>query len=281
MNRRKLILLWVVLLIIIIGLTVYKNNRVVFAADMVDKNTAILKKTETILFEEFGERNFTCTGLTFDTDKDTFWIADYGAMNSEDNPEPRLIEVNKEWTHVVSTISLNNIVDSNANVQGVCYDSSNESLWFATGDKIINISKEGHEIGSIKLGPYAKYKANGVTYNPTDNSLWVLCYEKYLLNYSKDGHLLSRIKMNLQDQDQIYMLNEHELIVTVGADYNGTNNFIVKVNISSGEISVWYQVVGSYAVEGVCVVDDNLYIANDGLYHNAKIKKSYISIYNL
>ena len=50
---------------------------------------------------------------------------------------------------------------------------------------------------------------------------------------------------------------------------------------NSGDISVKYKVIGAYAVEGICIVGSNMYIANDGLYHNAKIKESYISAYKV
>ena len=123
-----------------------------------------------------------------------------------------------------------------------------------------------------------KYKSNGICVD--GDSIWVLCYSKYLLKYNKNGELLEKISFDYKDQDMI-TLYEDQLLITVGADYNGDNNFILSYNLKTKETTVKFKVLGSYAVEGVTVLDGELYIANDGLFHDAKIKSSYIVKYNI
>lgn len=36
-----------------------------------------------------------------------------------------------------------------------------------------------------------------------------------------------------------------------------------------------------FAIEGIIVIDDKMYILNDGKYHKAKMQDSYIAVYDL
>ena len=45
---------------------------------------------KTIYFEDIGLDNITCTGLTFDTYDNSFWIADYGKIDNSEK-KPRII----------------------------------------------------------------------------------------------------------------------------------------------------------------------------------------------
>lgn len=40
-----------------------------------------------------------------------------------------------------------------------------------------------------------------------------------------------------------------------------------------------YRVNESYAVEGILVKDSTLFVVNDGIYHEAKIKNNYVQEY--
>lgn len=60
----------------------------------------VLKPEKIIYFEDFGMEDFVCTGLTYDSDDDTFWIADYGYIEGEDKVNPRLISVSSDFSKV-------------------------------------------------------------------------------------------------------------------------------------------------------------------------------------
>ena len=68
--------------------------------------------------------------------------------------------------------------------------------------------------------------------------------------------------------------------MTVGDDYAGEDNFLVEIDIRNKNSTIKCRIQESYAIEGCIVIDKKLYVVNDGLYHNAKIKKSYISVYD-
>lgn len=68
---------------------------------------------------------------------------------------------------------------------------------------------------------------------------------------------------------------------TVGADYQGNNNYVTSFNKKTNDIKIKYRTIESYAVEGIVIRDRKIFIINDGLFHDAIIPKTYISVYDL
>ena len=272
---KKIVCLSCILIMICVGVGYNSLNTSQIISG--NANTVILdgEKRE---FSTFGVEDFTCTGLAWDSIMNSIWIGDYCAKSANNTPSQRVIQINKELTEVISIIDLSNMLNTNDNLQGVAYDDYNDSLWLAVGDSCKNISKDGKLIFAFDLGKYKKYKSNGICVD--GDTLWVLCYSKYLLHYDKSGNLIKEYSFNFKDQDMLFNSGD-ELIATVGADYNGENNYVVTFNKNTGETDVKYQIHGAYAVEGISIVDGKLYILNDGLYHDAKIRESYFAIYDL
>lgn len=245
-----------------------------------DEPLVISETNETILLNgqiETLSENFTCTGLTWDSKEKVFWVADYGSTSNNGVKNPRLVKMDQNLK-IIGDIDLSSVIETDDNLQGISYDISDDSIWIAIGDSCKNISKSGTLINEFSTNEIMEYKSNGICVD--GDSIWVLCYSQYLLKYSKNGELLEKISFDYKDQDMI-TLYEDQLLITVGADYNGDNNFILSYNLKTKETTVKYRVLGSYAVEGLTVLDGKLYIANDGFFHNAKIKSSYIAKYNI
>lgn len=233
-----------------------------------------------ILFSDFNAEDFTCTGMAYDSVDDAFWIGDFGAMNPDDHAKPRVVEVNRSIDTVIRELDLSDVLDSSANLQGVAYDSNADCLWLAVGDTVSALSKDGEIIGTIQLGKYAEYKSNGVCYDKNDDSLWVLCASRYLLHFSKDGAVLGEYLFNYSDQDHI-CIDEGYLYITIGADYQGDDNYVCKVSTKDGRIEALYRVLNANALEGICLIDGKMMIANDGFYHFDLIGDSYISVFDI
>lgn len=244
---------------------------------LVTSLTRTIRCEEQITFECFAENNFTCTGMTYDEVDDVFWIADYGKMNKDDVLNPRIVELSRDLKSVKSVIDIKALVkDNDFNLQGVSFDNKNNSLWIATGDDIFEIDKKGVVLNQIRLGKYAKYKSNGIAVD--GDNIWVLCYEKYLLKYTRSGELLKKYVFNYADQDQI-CINNGLIYCTVGADYQGKNNYVFIFNPETEEIENKYIIEDSYSVEGITIVNDEMFITNDGAYHSDALGVSYISKY--
>lgn len=229
-----------------------------------------------VYLEDIGLGNFTSTGFAFDSKDNSYWIADHGT-NRLDNLI--LYELDIELTHVINQIEIGDLTVGSANLQGICYDSSNDSLWLALGDSICEVNKDGSIIQAITIPMFRNYRSNGICMDDDGETLWVLCYSQFLLHIDKTGKVIDKVRCNYQDQDMIFMRNGI-IYITVGADYQGENNYILSYNPTAKSYSIPYRVCESYAVEGLYITDDAIYIVNDGEFHNAKIPRTYISVYS-
>ena len=178
-------------------------------------------------------------------------------------------------------ISQISIRDDDADIQGVSYDNVTDTLWYSNGYSVNNCDLEGNVIKTISLGKYEKFKPNGILYDNNSNSVWILCFYHYLLNYSVEGELIKCYKSDYVGQDHLCMDSDGNIYFSSGVDYSGDDNFVVCYrNDMTGPINA-YRVLGSYAIEGICILEDYLYVANDGYYHNAYDNRNVIVKYFL
>ena len=219
----------------------------------------------------------TPTGVAYDEAAGTFWLCDYG---SEDKP-CSIYELSKDFRLTGKEIKLTSILDKDWNLQGITYDSQDDSFWIAVGNKIVEVDKDGKELNEIVLDQFDKFKSNGIAYDKETDSLWILCDRKLLINCSKNGKVQKSIKCNISDQDHLFFVDSSSLYISAGADYNGDDNFIMEVEVDTKKIKALYRLEDSFAVEGISVLDGKLYVINDGIFHNAKIKDNYVSCYDL
>lgn len=219
----------------------------------------------------------TPTGVAYDEAAGTFWLCDYG---SEDKP-CSIYELSKDFRLTGKEIKLTSILDKDWNLQGITYDSQDDSFWIAVGNKIVEVDKDGKELNEIVLDQFDKFKSNGIAYDKETDSLWILCDRKLLINCSKNGKVQKSIKCNISDQDHLFFVDSSSLYISAGADYNGDDNFIMEVEVDTKKIKALYRLEDSFAVEGISMLDGKLYVINDGIFHNAKIKDNYVSCYDL
>lgn len=243
---------------------------------MVADNCKELIPTTIIYLDELETGNFTSTGFTYDSANQTFWIADHGTDSGD---KLRLIELDSKLKKVLQEVQIENYTnDGKLNLQGIAYDPIDDAIWIAVGDSIQEISKRGKLTKVIDLGKYKKYQANGICMDNEDHTLWVLCYNKYMLHFDREGNLLKSYPVNIKDQDMIYMY-DGLIYITVGTDYKGEENYCVVFDTQTENIKIQYKLYQSYAVEGIYIDEDYIYIVNDGAFHNAMIPRTYISVY--
>lgn len=229
------------------------------------------------IYDEY--EGFTCTGLTYDVETDSFWIGNYGKLfPNEKSATPSLINVSSDFKKILRIISIKN---DRADIQGVSYDNETNTLWYSDGIDVVNCDLDGDVIQKIDLGKYKKYKPNGVVYDSEKSTLWVLCFYKYLLKYNQDGKLINVYDSDYIAQDHLAIDKNGKLYFSVGNDYHGNNNYIVSYSMDTMKIDNKIQLQNSYSIEGICFVGERLYVTNDGLYHNAKINKNLVIEYNL
>lgn len=275
-NKKIFIILIITICTIITIYFLNLRNNIVFLSKYY--KTIDLTPTNTIYLDRLGEGDFTCTGITYSNDRNTFFIADYGTINAKEIPKPRIIEVDKEFSKINSIIELKEIT-TEINLQGIAYENENKTLWIASGNQIYNINLNGKILSIIDLAEYSKYSANGISLDEENKKIFVLCYNKYLLEFDFNGNIIKKTYMNYKNQDHIFTTDDY-LYVTIGADYKQNNNFLLKYSLIDQNIKL-FRLNNSYSIEGCIIVDNKLYIVNDGKYHLDKNNKSYINIYDI
>lgn len=222
----------------------------------------------------------TATGLSIDEINQTWFIGNYGKGEKGDADfYPSIVNVAADFSTINYTIPFDG--DEEVDIQGIAYDKANSSLWYTNGGDVINCnSSTGEEINRFSIGEYSNYKANGICIDSQDGTLWILCMYKYLLHFDKDGTMLDEFDCGYIGQDHICMDEDGQLYISVGTDYQGENNYVVCMD-REANIQTIYQVNGSYAIEGIALIEGELYVVNDGIYHESKIRKNYIQIYDI
>ena len=231
---------------------------------------------------EGEEQALTCTGLSYDAACNTWWIGCYGKTNQGDKyGDSIIVQMDYSFQKIVSVINLTQQIEGlNENIQGVAIDKSDDSIWFADSLNIYNISKQGDLRKVIKFKDQYK-KPNGIAYDTINDSLWVLFFSNYLVEVDKDGTILNEYPCNIEGQDQLYCSEvDGKIYFTAGTDYLGNQNFVYKYDFDKQVAIQVYQLMDSYAVEGIVLKNKELWIANDGYYHCAyepvNIVKKYV-----
>ena len=163
-------------------------------------------------------------------------------------------------------------------MQGITYDSKTDSIWYTIGSELINIQKDGTFIKKIYNG---EFDYNGLLYNALEDNFFVLCSKNFLLKISKENEILETYNVNFKDQDHLSFNSDGNILITVGNGYLDETNYVVLFDLQTKRFKTQYQVLRSYAVEGLQIIDGKLYVCNDGFYHNAKIQDNYITVYNI
>lgn len=245
-----------------------------YDASQFANDSIILESSDKIVIEKDGV--LTCTGMTYDSVHDVFYIGNYGKETSEDTIQNASIIVCDKNFNIINEIML---PDNIENIQGVTYSEKTDSIYYTDTFKIYQIDLEGKQLKVIDLKQYGKYNPNSLLYDDRDDTLWVLCAYEYLLHIDVDGMIIDRIECSYKDQDQICFDDDRNILFMVGADYNGNKNYVGLIDIDKREIKILYNILDSYAVEGIYMNDGKMFIVNDGIFHDATIKNNYVSEY--
>lgn len=225
---------------------------------------------------------WTCTGLAYDTDSDTFLVGDIGKeLPSSAGFASKIIRVSSDFTTVVEQIPLYTAFSNMSDVQGITIDTTDGTIWFCSPSEqlIRHIDVHGNSLGSISVSA----SPTGIAYSPKDDSFWVLTYaaSDNILRLSKTGTVLEQYTFRYNETlDQCFLDPERGyLYITAGANYSGRNN-VYLFNTATHEQSISCT-VDSYSVEGIWIGADRMVIVNDGYYHSAAVAVNQANIYTL
>lgn len=161
-------------------------------------------------------------------------------------------------------------------IQGICMSDAN-TIWLCSYNE--NLIR-AIDINGKSKASFPVDAPSGIAYQSSDNTLWVLT-DTALLNCSLDGTVNKKITVRKAGQDQLYLDEKNNILYfSAGNDYHG-DSYIYKFDINTDILELEYVLKDSYAIEGISIIDDTLYVLNDGLYHDAEIRVNLVSLYNL
>lgn len=251
----------------------YDNN--VSITELTPVNTYHLQNVN-----DFVENKLTCTGLSYNPNKKEFYLGNYGKDSRTDiSKKPSVVILDDELSFVQNIP----IIDGKkVDIQGVSCNVRTGTIWYTDSQYIYEIDALSTAvIKKVDIGFYKNFYPNGILYDFRDDTVWVLCKYGLLLHISNDGDVKKVFQMNYIGQDHLCFDKNYNICVSMGVDYWGDDNFIIVFNPSTERIIYCYRVKGSYAIEGIYIMDNYLYVLNDGKYHEARIKENYINVYKL
>lgn len=227
------------------------------------------------MYSEPGD-GFTCTGLA--CDGEFFYIGNVGKkFPPTEYGRASIVVASFDFSTIINEIEIGSMFPEMKDVQGITIDKSDETIWFCSfaENKIRHIDLNGNDLGYIKME-----KPTGIAYDSRKDVLWVLSYTD-LACIDKSGHLISSIPIIKDGQDQIYLDEGSNCIyLTAGKNYQG-KSYVYVIELTQGAIIRKYTLADSHAIEGICLIGNNMIILNDGLYHNAKVASNQVNIYDL
>ena len=221
---------------------------------------------------------FTCTGLAFDETTQTYLIGDIGRLQSSGTSRSQIVKLADDLTTVTGVITLYDVFTNMTDVQGVCVDTSDNTIWFCnpSGNYIGHVSMAGVNLGTISTS-----RPTGIAYDPNDDTFWILNYSNQIIHMTKNGTVIETFQFAYNETlDQCFLDHGHGfLYITAGTNYTGRNN-VYLFNTATHAQSIACT-VDSYSVEGIWIGPDKMIILNDGYYHDAADPRNLINVYNI
>jgi len=224
-------------------------------------------------------KGFTCTGLAYDAAEDIFYAGNIGkALPATPGFASTIVKLSSDFMTNTGEIDLHTVYPSMSDIQGLTIDTSDDTIWFCSyaENKIRHVSKAGVDIGYL-----AYTNPTGIAYDVRTNSLWVLNTASSLVNIGKTGTVIKTIAVAYTGQDQLFLdIPGNKIYFTAGANYQGTN-YVYVVDLSTDAVSLAYNLIESYAVEGIYINKNVMHILNDGYYHSGTVAVNQVNTYDL
>lgn len=222
-----------------------------------------------------ASKGFTCTGLCRLPDG-TWFVGNHGkALPANATFTPSLVHLSSDFTTLLADIPLAALYSGIGSVQGVTYDSSDGTLWFAdlANKKIRHITTAGVPITGDEIT--LTYTPNGCCYVDDRDSLWINTEENDPLPDVVElwscatGTRTSTQNLGITNHDQL-TYNAATKTVLLSAGANGTAGSIRIFDASTTtlrQITTFTLSSDADAIEGIHWQGNKLFIVNDGYFH--------------
>lgn len=256
------------------------NGEIVFSNDIpVPVPRGNLIASSTVLLPDLYEtgKGFTCTGLAYDRNTDTFLVGDIGVLSPySGSQKSQIVRLNKNFTSVIETIPIYESMSQDSGVQGITIDTKRNTI-FVCCSNVKQFDFGGRYISELNIS-----NVTGIAYSSSDDSLWILTYGNKILHYTMSGTLIASFDFAYNETLDQCFIDEYRglLYITAGTNYTGRNNvYYFNTDTHAQGIAC---TVDSYSVEGIWLGDnDKMIIVNDGYYHSAAVPYNQANIYTI
>ncbi|HAI98792.1 TPA: hypothetical protein DCL30_04650 [Candidatus Peribacteria bacterium] len=222
---------------------------------------------------DVGE-GFTITGLAYDGEN--LWAGNDGiAQDGGLVSHPSVVKMTLAGVKIAE-YSMETIYDSDGSVQGVTYDTSDDTVWIADngGGAVRHMTNAGVDIGD----GFSLAAVNGLTYDSTRDRLWVLVGD-ILTRRQKNGTVDYTHDLGIGLWDQLHYDADRDYLWVTEGD-NGDAGQLHAFDIASETIVGVATVSDVTAIEGMTIIDGDFYVAHDGYRHAAAvIQNNQVQIY--
>lgn len=221
-----------------------------------------------------------CTGLARDNIDGTWWVGNHYTAS--------VVHLSADFTTVISeyVVGAGTLAALGAevySVQGVAYDTTNDTIYFVAKGlsggattQIVHIAKNGTLLDAIP-----KSSANGLAYDSIrDNLIYSTAGTFNWINKTTGAALFSYTASSPPDQVH-FVAASNRLLYSSDPSANGTLRVVTLSNdygipIEEKVITL----VGADAIEGLVLHGGNLYITNDGFFHAGSPPKNRMLTYD-
>jgi hypothetical protein len=218
---------------------------------------------------------FTCTGLTTSS-AGGFWIMNYGSEDEADvTISSNIVRTATTFAANLQEISL--AAFGSGSMQGVTRDTTDNTLWIASNGSQL---RQYNESGTLLSGAITISGANGICYDAANDIIYSVTGSGVFATYSPNTQTLIATLTSCPGTgpDHLTMVNGK---VWCSAGANGSNGTIWEYDPNTTAWTHIYTLTGATSIEGIDVIGNTLYVANDGYYHNGTPKKNRILLYTV
>lgn len=276
-KQKKATILFVTVLILLIIFALFFVLKRPHYQSFSRENAQVLSADEIIALDQINQYGFTCTGAVFDPISNSFYVGDAGKIKPGDGKFEAVIrQISFNFDNQIRFFECYKQFESMRDIQGVTIDTAG-CIWFCSyGENLVRgINQGGNPIGAYKVN-----QPSGIAYDSSDNTFWILT-DKKLIHFTSEFNEIKEYSFNVAGQDQLFYDHDHNIIyITAGDDYHG-ESYVYTFDIASETFKMEYILEDSYAIEGITIINDCMFIFNDGFYHNAELPVNQVNIYHL
>jgi hypothetical protein len=221
---------------------------------------------------------FTCTGLVRAPDG-TWWCGNDGRnLDGDLTYAPSLVHMSADWSTKLGEILLAPLYPGIESVQGVAYDTSDDTLWFSdlSGNLIRHIQTDGTVLDSDDIAFTAP---NGLAYDAARDMLYVGTTSG-VSRVTMAGAVDAAYDAGASTWDQLWYDADLDLVY-VSWGTNGSDGGLVVVDIDEDRIVAEYDLPGFDAAEGIHLDGRTLTTLNDGYFHGTPSGANAVLVYDI